>query len=76
MENTLLAGIIVGSIYLEQWGHKRSQINEDKESTKRIILFLADGLQKRLNFIEEMHQYNDFKPFFTDMWDANILAGI
>jgi len=39
-------------------------------------LFLADGLQKRLNFIGEMHQYNDFKPFFTDMWDANILACI
>jgi hypothetical protein len=75
VENTLLAGIIVGSIYLEQWGHKRSQINEDKESTKRIILFLADDLQKRLNFIEETHQYNDFKPFFTDMWDAIILAG-
>jgi hypothetical protein len=55
--------------------HKRSQIREDKESTKRIILFLADDLQKRLNFIEEMHQYNDFKPFFTDMWDAVILAG-
>ena len=75
VENTLLAGIIVGSIYLEQWGHKRSQINEDKERYKRIILFLADDLQKRLNFIEETHQYNDFKPFFTDMWDAIILAG-
>ncbi|MGB7638584.1 MAG: hypothetical protein WBL88_13555 [Nitrososphaeraceae archaeon] len=31
VENTLLAGIIVGSIYLEQWGHKRSQINEERE---------------------------------------------
>ena len=75
VENTVLAGIIIGSIYLEQWGHKRSQIKEEKESTKRIILFLADDLQKRLNFIEETHQYNDFKPFFTDMWDAIILAG-
>ncbi len=38
-------------------------------------MYLADDLQKRLNFIDETHQYNDFKPFFTDMWDAIILAG-
>jgi hypothetical protein len=75
VENTLLAGIIVGSIYLEQWGHRRSQIKEDKESARRIIVFIADDLQQRLNFIEETYQYNDFKPFFTDMWDAIILAG-
>ena len=75
VENTLLAGIIIGSIYLEQWGHKRSQIKEEKESTKRIILFLADDLQKRLNFIEETYRYKDFKPLFTDMWDAIVLAG-
>jgi hypothetical protein len=75
VENTVLAGIIIGSIYLEQWGHKRSQIKEEKESTKRIILFLADDLQKRLNFIEETYQYKDFKPLFTDMWDAVVLAG-
>jgi hypothetical protein len=75
VENTLLAGIIVGSIYLEQWGHKRSQIKEEKESTNRIIMFIIDDLQKRLGFIEETYQYKDFKPFFTDMWDAIILAG-
>ncbi|MFY9871213.1 MAG: hypothetical protein WAK17_15970 [Candidatus Nitrosopolaris sp.] len=32
-------------------------------------------MQKRLNFIDETHQYSDYKPFFTDMWDAIILAG-
>jgi hypothetical protein len=75
LENTILAGIIVGSIYLEQWGHRRSQLKEEKESMIRIIMFIADDLQKRLNFIEETYQYNDFKPFFTDMWDAIVLAG-
>jgi len=75
VENILLAGIIVGSIYLEQWGHRRSQISEEKESRRRIIMYLADDLQKRLNFIDETHQYSDYKPFFTDMWDAIILAG-
>lgn len=38
-------------------------------------MYLADDLQKRLNFIDETYQYNDYKPFFTDMWDAIILAG-
>jgi hypothetical protein len=75
VENILLAGIIVGSIYLEQWGHRRSQISEEKESRRRIIMYLADDLQKRLNFIDETYQYSDYKPFFTDMWDAIILAG-
>ncbi|HYV52157.1 MAG TPA: hypothetical protein VE971_02585 [Candidatus Eisenbacteria bacterium] len=75
LENILLAGIIVGSIYLEQWGHRRSKISEEKESRRRIIMYLADDLQKRLNFIDETYQYSDYKPFFTDMWDAIILAG-
>ena len=75
MENTLLAGIIVGSIYLELWGHKRSQRKEEKENTKRIMMFIVDDLQKRLDFIEETYQYKDFKPLFTDMWDAIVLAG-
>jgi hypothetical protein len=75
VENILLAGIIVGSIYLEQWGHTRSQIIEERKTKGRIIIYLADDLQKRLNFIDETHKYSDFKPFFTDMWDAVILAG-
>ncbi len=74
-ENTLLAAIIVGSIYLEQWAHNRSQLKEEKETKKRILLFIADDLQKRLDFIKETYQYNDFKPFITDMWDAVILTG-
>jgi hypothetical protein len=75
VENILLAGIIVGSIYLEQWGHRRSQIIEERKTKGRIIMYLTDDLQKRLNFIDETHKYSDFKPFFTDMWDAIILAG-
>jgi hypothetical protein len=38
-------------------------------------MFIVDDLQKRLDFIEETYQYKDFKPFFTDMWDAIVLAG-
>jgi hypothetical protein len=75
VENILLAGIIVGSIYLEQWGHRRSQIIEERKTKGRIIMYLTDDLKQRLNFIDETHKYGDFKPFFTDMWDAIILAG-
>src|SRR5215831_17833909 len=38
-------------------------------------MYLTDDLRQRLNFIDETHKYNDFKPFFTDMWNAIILAG-
>ena len=75
IENTLLAVIIVGSIYIEQWAHDRSHLMEEKRTKKRILLFIADDLQKRLDFIKETYQYNDYKPFFTDMWDAVILTG-
>ena len=67
IENTLLAAIIVGSIYLEQWAHDRSHVKEEKQTKKRILLFTADDLQKKLDFIKETYHYNDYKPFFTDM---------
>jgi hypothetical protein len=35
IENTLLAAIIVGSIYLEQWAHDRSHVKEEKQTKKR-----------------------------------------
>jgi len=47
IENTLLAAIIVGSIYLEQWAHDRSHVKEEKQTKKRILLFTADDLQKK-----------------------------
>jgi hypothetical protein len=67
IENTLLAAIIVRSIYLEQWAHDRSHVKEEKQTKKRILLFTAEDLQKKLDFIKETYQYNDYKPFFTDM---------
>lgn len=67
IENTLLAEVIVGSIYWEQWAHDRSHVKEEKQTKKRILLFTADDLQKKLDFIKETYQYNDYKPFFKDM---------
>ena len=44
-------------------------------SLKNIIRFIKDDLGHRLGFIDESLQYQDYKPFFTDMWDAVILSG-
>jgi hypothetical protein len=72
---TLLAAIIYGAIYVENWVEKRKLRREDKENAKRIIKFVTNDLKKKLRFIEDSVQYKDFKPFFTDMWDAVILGG-
>jgi hypothetical protein len=34
-----------------------------------------NDLHKKQRFIDESIQYKDYKPFFTDMWDAVILGG-
>lgn len=39
------------------------------------MLFIKNDLEQRLRFIEESINYKDYKPFFTDMWDAIILSG-
>jgi len=74
-EMVLLAGIIYFSIYLEQLIYHKSEKKERKETKTNIVKFIENDLQQRLHFIEESLQYKDYKPFFTDMWDAVILAG-
>ncbi len=56
-------------------GLSQSQLKEDEKTTKNIIRFIKDDLERRLAFIDESFQYKDYKPFFTDMWDAVILSG-
>jgi hypothetical protein len=75
VEMSILAGIIYFSVYLEHWTYNRSQKKEDEKIKQNITRFIENDLQQRLNFINESLQYRDYKPFFTDMWDAVILAG-
>ena len=75
IEMFLLAGIIWFTVYLEHWSYKRSQQQEDKKTRNNIFMFIKDDLGHRLDFIGESLQYRDYKPFFTDMWDAIILSG-
>jgi len=38
-------------------------------------MLVTSDLQGKLPFIEESIQYHDYKPFFTNMWDAVIISG-
>jgi hypothetical protein len=71
----LLALIIVGSIYFERWLEDKPHFRKERETTKSTINFIINDLENKLRFIEESHQYKDYKPFFTDMWDAIIMTG-
>jgi hypothetical protein len=71
----LLAAIIVGSIYLERWLQEKARRRKERETKKITINFIINDLESKLRFIEESLQYKDYKPFFTDMWDAIILTG-
>jgi hypothetical protein len=75
IENTLLAAIIVGSIYFERWLGDKAHRRKERKTKKSTIKFIINDLENKLHFIEESHQYKDYKPFFTDMWDAIILTG-
>jgi hypothetical protein len=74
VEMTLLAGIIYGAVYLEQWQFKRFQDKKDRVAINNIIKFISNDLERKLGFIEESIKDRDFKPFFTNMWDAVILT--
>jgi hypothetical protein len=75
IENILLGLIIVGTIYLEGWFQGKSQQRKDKDTLRQTVMFINSDLQGKLRFIEESTQYHDYKPFFTNMWDAMILTG-
>lgn len=75
VEMVLLAAIIYGSIYVSNLVEKRKQRHDGREEAKRIIRFVMNDLHKKQRFIDDSIQYKDYKPFFTDMWDAVILGG-
>jgi hypothetical protein len=75
VEMILLAGIIWFAVYLENWASRRiAKQNENKER-EYLIIFIDNDLKQRIRFIDESRQFKDYKPFFTDMWDAVVLAG-
>lgn len=75
IEMALLAAIIYGAVYVEGWVEKRRIRVEEEKARQQVIQFVVNDLGGKLRFIEESRQYHDYKPFFTDMWDAVILGG-
>ena len=71
----MLAAIIVGSIYFKRWIQEKARRRKETETKKKTIIFIINDLENKPRFIEESNQYKDYKPFFTDMWDAIILTG-
>jgi hypothetical protein len=74
VENILLAGIIVDSIYLEQWGHRRSQIIEERKTKGRIMMYLTDDFQKDSTSLMKSIS-TVILSLSLQIWDAIILAG-
>lgn len=75
IEMSVLAGIIFGAVYVEHWNYRRIQKNEETGTRKKILELINNDLDRKLRFIDESIQYKDYKPFFTDIWDAVILSG-
>ncbi len=75
VEMVILGAIIYGAIFVEVWAEKRKSRVEERKVKAQIIQFVEDDLNSKLRFIDESVRYNDFKPFFTDMWDSVILGG-
>lgn len=71
----ILAAIIWFSVYLEHWAYRRIEKQKENKERKYLIIFIDNDLKQRLRFIDESQQFKDYKPFFTDMWDAVVLAG-
>jgi len=75
IEMSALAGIIFGAVYVEHWNYRRIQKNEETGTRNKILVLINNDFNRKLRFIDESIQYKDYKPFFTDIWDAVILSG-
>lgn len=75
VEMLILAAIIWFAVYLEHWTYRRSEKQKEQKERRNLIIFIDNDLKQRLRFIDESQQFKDYKPFFTDMWDAVVLAG-
>ena len=75
VEMLILAAIIWFAVYLEHWTYRRSEKQKERKERRNLLIFIDNDLKQRLRFIDESQQFKDYKPFFTDMWDAVVLAG-
>lgn len=74
-EMIILASIIWFAVYIEDWAYRRLEKQKENKERKYLLIFIDNDLKQRRRFIDESRQFKDYKPFFTDMWDAVVLAG-
>jgi hypothetical protein len=75
VESIILAVIIFGAVYVENWNYRRMQKSENDAIRKKMLLLIKEDLTRKLRFIDDSIKYRDYKPFFTDVWDSVILSG-
>lgn len=75
VESLILAIIIFGAMFIENWSHRRIQKKQEDFVRNKILLLIKEDLTRKMRFINESTKYKDYKPFFTDVWDSVIISG-
>ena len=75
IESIILSIIIFGAVFLEIWLYRKSEKIKEVNTRKRMLDLIRTDLQRKIRFINDSSEYKDYKPFFTDVWDAVVLSG-
>ena len=75
IESMILSIIIFGAVFLEIWLYRKSEKIKETNTRKRMSDLIRTDLRRKIRFINDSSEYKDYKPFFTDVWDAVVLSG-
>lgn len=75
VESVILSIIIFSAVFLEAYLYRKSDKIKENSIKKRMSDLIYTDLQRKIRFINDSIQYKDYKPFFTDVWEAVILSG-
>lgn len=75
IESVILSVIIFGAVFLEIWLYRKSEKIKEANTRKRMSDLIRTDLRRKIRFINDSSEYKDYKPFFTDVWDAVVLSG-
>lgn len=75
VESVILSVIIFSAVFLEAYLYRKSDKIKENSIKKRMSDLIYTDLQRKIRFINDSVQYKDYKPFFTDVWEAVILSG-
>ena len=75
IESVILSIIIFGAVFLEIWLYRKSEKIKETNTRNRMADLIRTDLRRKIRFINDSSEYKDYKPFFTDVWDAVVLSG-